>query len=193
MELVGLEAGPGELLGGFLDDAPGGAPPDQGDLGRGGALQDGRLQPRAHAVHLAHPLLVHLAADRGVGVLVADQDAVLVVVVGARDVDEPLASGPGAGGDPGGRERVTLVASVLGVVGAERVHPLPALDGDLAGHRLGVDGVIGGEERRPLKAHGRSSTDGLARSFASCGLRTAGRLRTACSSFQALSSTISTP
>ena len=44
-----------------------------------------------HAVHLAHPLLVHLPADGRVGVLVADQDAVLVVVVGARDVDQALA------------------------------------------------------------------------------------------------------
>src|SRR6266568_1436610 len=139
VELVGLEARPGELVRGFLDDAPGGAPPDQGDLGRGGAFQDGRLQPGAHAVHLPHPLLVHLAADRGVGVLVADQDALLVVVVRPRHVDQARAAGSSPRRDPRGSEGVALVAPVQGRFGGERGDPLSPFDRNLARDGLRVD------------------------------------------------------
>ena len=97
VDLVGGHARPVELLGGLADDAPGRAPADERHLRFGPALQHRRLEARADAVHLAHPLLVHLAADGGVGVLVADQYAVLVVVVRARDVDQSLAAGTGAG------------------------------------------------------------------------------------------------
>src|SRR5439155_26780091 len=97
VELIGRDAGAVELLDRFVDHAPRGAPADERHLGTGSALEDGGLEAGPGAHHLAHPLLVHLAADGGVGVLVADQYAVLVVVVRARDVDQSLAAGTGAG------------------------------------------------------------------------------------------------
>ena len=75
-----------ELFDGLVDDSFGGAPSDQRDLGVRRSGEAGRLEQRQDPVHLASsPLHDRLPLAR-VGELVADEHAVLVVLVGGDDV-----------------------------------------------------------------------------------------------------------
>ena len=103
VEAVRAHAPGRELRRGLADHARRGAPADQRDLGVLGAFEGGRGETRADQLHLAHALLVHLPADGRVRVLVADQDALLVVVFGGRHVHAAHLAGTGPRRDARGR------------------------------------------------------------------------------------------
>ena len=93
VQLIGAHPGLAEQADGVPDDAPGGSPADQSDLGIRRPVQLRRRQLRQHALQLPHALLVHNAAQRRIGVLVADQPALLVMFVGSRHVDAAFRAG----------------------------------------------------------------------------------------------------
>ena len=84
---------------GFVDDAEGGAPADEGDVGVGGAAELGWGDGGGDAVHLAHALFHHGASLVVVGVGVGDEDAVFVVLVGGDYVGVAGDAGDDARGD----------------------------------------------------------------------------------------------
>ncbi len=84
LQLIGGDSLLGQQLARFLDDALGRSPADQGHVGIRRALQRGRLNRGFNAGDFAHPLFHHGAALHGVGVFVADEHAVFIVLV-ARD------------------------------------------------------------------------------------------------------------
>ncbi len=122
---------------GFVDDAVGGAPADEGDVGGGGAAELRRGDGGGDAVHLAHALFHHGAALGVVGVGVGDEDAVFVVLVAGDDVGVAGDAGDDARGDAAFGD---LVAEVLSVRGRRRrceVMSSPRSIGGLKSRRSG--------------------------------------------------------
>ena len=109
-EMVDGDALLAEEVAGFVDDAVGGAPADEGDVGVGGAAELRRGDGGGDAVHLAHAFFHHGAALGVVGVGVGDEDAVFVVLVGGDDVGVAGDAGDDARGDAAVGD---LVAEVL--------------------------------------------------------------------------------
>src|SRR5438270_12919808 len=87
--MVGADVLRGELLDRLVDDAFGGTPSQQSHLRIAGTREARRLEELEDAVHLAPaPLHDRLPLVR-IGELVADEHAVLVVLVGGDDVRMP--------------------------------------------------------------------------------------------------------
>ena len=134
-------------------------PADQGDLRVRGSFEPRGGDLRGHAGKLAGALLDHLAADVGVGELVADQHAVLVVLVGGDHMGVAREPRYGAGRNAAVGVLVTLVAAPLAGagVGQRPVAPGGALGDQRAavdlraerdGVRIDTEGPFGDEQVR---------------------------------------------
>src|SRR5579859_2778850 len=86
LQVIGRDALLAQQFAGLFDYALGRAPADQGDIGIGRPLQLGWWDRGRDALHLAHALFHHGAALDGVGVLVADQHAIFIVLIGGGGV-----------------------------------------------------------------------------------------------------------
>ena len=154
VQLIRLFAAGGQQLAGLADDAERRAPTDERRFGIFRAFEFRRLQLLQHRVHLLHPFFHHFAADGGIGKYVADQHALLVVVVGSGHVHRIRRSRQGARRDPGGGKAVTLERSVALRPILDNLSPF---DGNIRTesirlHRLGMfaEQQIGNDHDRKL-------------------------------------------
>ena len=99
LQLVGNNSLLGQQLARFLDDALGRSPADQVTSASAG-LAAWRLHRSFNAGDFAHPFFHHGAAFHGVGVFVADEHAIFIVLVARDHVGVAGDSGNGAGETP---------------------------------------------------------------------------------------------
>ena len=138
VEVIGLHAGSGQLLNGFVEDALGAPPTDQSHVRLRRSFELWRRELFERERQFLHPLLGTLAADGGVGELVGDENALLVVLVGPGNVQSVGGAGQRPRRDARRGEGVALEAAIaFGPVGDH----LAAVDGDIGRHGIGFDGL----------------------------------------------------
>src|SRR5713101_6101198 len=87
LEMVGRDAFLVESLGGLHQNAPGGAPAHQRYVRVGRPFEFQERHVLENRFHLAVAFVYHLLATDGVGINIADDDAVFIVLVGGGDED----------------------------------------------------------------------------------------------------------
>src|SRR4029453_189288 len=97
---------------GFTNDSFGGAPPQQSDLSVFAAPELRRVDQRQNRFHLAQALFMHGLALVRIGIFVADQYAVFIVIVGGDDMFESRSPRDRAWRNARFSKLVTLVAAV---------------------------------------------------------------------------------
>src|SRR5215467_2058229 len=92
LKMVSVDPALSELRDRFFNHALSGTPPDQCDIRVGWPLQNGRRQFSQQSIYLSHPLLLRLPPHRRRSEHIADQYALLVVIIGCGDVKSPLSA-----------------------------------------------------------------------------------------------------